>query len=105
MDADLDIDLNSVVERNDDIVFTDLDDAIVMMDADMGRYYEFDKTAARIWSLIETRPTVAELCAALGAEYDDIDPDTCRTDVLGFLAEARELGLIRASPRQDGADR
>ena len=83
----------SVVARNPAITFSDIDDAIVMMDADKGEYYELGPVAARVWALVETSRPVSEICDLLVADYD-VDPATCRGDVLTFLEEARALGIL-----------
>ena len=90
------IEMSDVVARNEVIVFTELDDTVVMMDMDEGRYYEFDAIAAKIWTLIETGRPVAELCDALAAVYD-VEPEVCRRDVLAFLNETEEMGIVRVN--------
>lgn len=89
--------LSSVVSRNDTIVFTDLDDTIVMMDVDEGQYYELDPVAAQIWSLIEKEQTAENICVAL-AEGFDVDATTCKQDTLEFLQAANEQGIIHVRP-------
>ena len=84
---------SSRVVRSEAILFTELDDTVVMMDTRKGRYYELDAVGARIWALIEPGPRVAELCEAVAAEYD-VDRDTCRADVVAFLDELGGLGAI-----------
>ena len=91
------IDLSSVVSRNEAIVFTDLDDSVVMMDVDEGQYYELDPVASRIWALIGTGRSVAEICDVLAGEYE-VEPDTCRRDTLEFLQAAWEQRLVRVRP-------
>ena len=88
------IGLSSVASRNEAIVFTDLDDTIVMMDVDEGQYYELDPIGARIWALIESPRPVAEICDALADEFD-ADPDTCRQDTLEFLETASEYRIVQ----------
>ena len=80
--------------RNEAIVFTELDDAIVMMDVEEGSYYELDPVGTRIWVLLERGPRVAELCETLQREYD-VDARTCRDDVRAFLEEMSGLGIVR----------
>ena len=89
----------SRVSRNEAIVFTDLDDTIVMMDIDEGQYYELDPVGARIWSLLETDRSAADLCDALAAEFD-VDPDTCHRDTLEFLQSASDLRIVHVQPAQ-----
>lgn len=98
--------MTSLAARNEALIFTELDDTVVMMDADEGRYYELDPVGARIWALLETARPVAEVCDALVAEYE-VAPDTCRADVLAFLEEAAGRGIIRlraAKPPEAGND-
>ena len=88
------ISLTTMVSRNEAIVFTEIDDIIVMMDVDEGRYYELDQTGARIWAAIESGASVASVCDALQAEYE-VTAEVCHRDVLSFLAEAHRCGVIR----------
>ena len=81
------------LQRNPEIIFTDLDDTVVMMDPDRGYYYELDAVATRIWALLDSSQSVAQLCDALVREYD-VTPDDCRRDVVAFVAEAGELGIV-----------
>ena len=83
-----------MVERNPEIIFTDLDDTVVMMDAEKGTYFELDPVGARIWSVLENAASVTRLCDALLAEYD-VTPDVCRRDVLAFLERAGALEIIK----------
>ena len=87
------VSLDSVIARNAAIIFTDLDDTVVMMDADKGVYFELNPIGSHIWALLETARPVTEVCDALVEEYD-VTPDACRRDVLGFLAQALELGIV-----------
>ena len=88
---------SSRVLRSEAIIFTELDDAVVMMDAEAGSYYELDPVGSRIWALAESRPRVAEVCAALVAEYE-VARDTCADEVRAFLEELRRLEVMRIAP-------
>ena len=88
---------SSRVARSDAIVFTEFDDATVMMDAHVGRYYELNATGARIWDLIESGPRVAEVCQALVAEYQ-VALDACDDEVRAFLHELHHRDVMRILP-------
>ena len=88
------ISLTTVVERNEAMVFTEIDDVIVMMDTDEGRYYELDEIGARIWALLESGASVAAICDALLKDYE-VAPEDCHRDVLDFVADAHRLGVVR----------
>ena len=110
----------SQVSRNEAIVFTDLDDTIVMMDVDEGQYYELDPVGARIWGLLETGRSAADLCDTLAAEFD-VDPRhlpprhpgvpasgqrhadrprAARRDAAGLTRRSRRLPAHRGHERQ-----
>lgn len=86
--------LSTRVARNDAIIFTELDDTVVMMDAEEGRYYELDPVGASVWELLDHEKSVAEVCEALEKQYD-VAPVTCREDVLAFVEELERLGVVQ----------
>ena len=92
--ADTDIEFSSRIVRSEAIDFTELDDTIVMMDVDEGRYYQLDPVGARVWALIESGPRVAEVCDALAAEYE-VAPETCREETGAFLGELSRLAVVQ----------
>ena len=79
--------------RNGSAVFTELDDQVVMLDTEGGKYYELDPVGSRIWVLLEGEPSMAELRDALVAEFE-VDAETCRNDLADFLEKLVELGLV-----------
>ena len=83
----------AIVRRNPALVFTDLDDALVMLDPEQGRYYELDRTGARIWTLLEVARSAADMRDALLLEYD-VTPERCEREVLAFLNQALELRIV-----------
>ena len=91
------VELASVLTRNESIVFTDLDDTIVMMDVDEGQYYELDPIAARIWALLETACPASRLCEMLAKEYE-VDAETCQQDTLEFLQAGLEQRIFELQP-------
>lgn len=103
--ADMSIPPSSRVARSEAIVFTDIDETIVMMDVDEGHYYELDRVGARVWRLVESAPRVAELCEALAAEYE-VTAERCREDVEAFLDELNRLRVVqvRQSARIEGQE-
>ena len=95
------LDTSSVLVRNENIVFTPLDDNIVMMDVDEGQYFELDPVAARIWMLIDEGRTLRSVCDALMEEYD-VSAETCSQDMLEFVQTAVKMGIVRVEARSGG---
>jgi len=89
------LDVNSKVCHDEAVIFTDLDDKIVMMNVENGAYYDFDDIASCIWRKLEKPISVVELCAALGEEFD-VDEDSCLADSLEFLDELAARNLIKS---------
>lgn len=91
---------SSRVVRSEAIIFTELDDVVVMMDAEEGSYYELNPVGARIWALAESGPRIAEVCGALVAEYEVV-PDRCAEGVLAFLEELHRREVVQVLPADD----
>ena len=70
-----------------------VDDAVLLNNAATGEYYGLESTALRIWQLIEQPRTVAAVCGELAKEYA-VDPATCESDLLEFVAALLREGLI-----------
>ena len=87
------IHLDTVIARNDSILFSGLDDEILMMSIDNGEYYKLDEMGACIWAMLEEPSAISDLCNVLMSEFD-IDLDTCRQDVLEFVNDMYSMEVI-----------
>jgi hypothetical protein len=86
--------LKTVVSQSTDIVASDIDDEKVMMSIEKGQYYGLDPIATCVWNLMEKPVTVSDLIDALLLEFD-VDRETCERDVLAFLEEIKEDGILQ----------
>lgn len=57
-----------------------------------------DGSAAAIWKCLENPITIADVCRALAQEFD-IEPADCEADVLAFLEDLHDRGLIQLDGR------
>ncbi|MDD2366849.1 MAG: PqqD family protein [Desulfuromonadaceae bacterium] len=78
------------------LIATDLDDETILMSVEQGSYYGMEATARRIWELIETPTSVADLIDLLSQEYN-VTPDICGPDIIAYLEELNAEGLIVVS--------
>jgi hypothetical protein len=85
--------LESKIARMEGLLATELDGELVLMSIDQGAYYGMEQTARRIWDLLEQPMQVDELCGRLSTDYQ-VDPEICQRDVLPFLEQLLEEGLI-----------
>ena len=90
------IDLQTTVIRNEDIIFSDMDDETVMMSMEKGEYYGINPVGRRIWELVETPRTADDICKALHEEYN-VSPEQCHKDVLAFLVRLLEKDIIKVT--------
>jgi hypothetical protein len=71
-----------------------LDEWLVMMDIDAGKYYLLDDVASVVWTRLAAPTSVADLVDELCSRYD-VDPSRCEADVLPFLTALHEKGLVQ----------
>ena len=72
-------------------------DAMVLLDADQGRYYTLNEVAGRIWELAVAGEPVVEILHALCDEYDT-PAETLEADVAALLDRLLEAALIERLP-------
>jgi len=65
----------------------------VVLHVNSGKYFGFEAVGARIWELIQQPRRVSEIRDVVLREYD-ADPAECEPDVLAFLQQIQEAGLI-----------
>lgn len=90
------LDLNTVVERNRELIASEVDGEILMVSLEGGKYYNLNYTGSRIWKLLQQPCKVSELINMLQEEYE-VPEDICRQDVLQLLAEMEGEKLVSLS--------
>ena len=83
----------SKITRTDEVVASDMDDEVVMMSVEQGKYFGLDPIAADIWKLLERTKTVGELIADLTQKYD-VEETQCEKDVYEFLGQMEKNKLV-----------
>ena len=86
------------IGRRDSVVSADVADDAILLDIDSGYFFQLNRTAARIWSLLETPQTFGQLCATLQQEYA-MAPATCQSDVGEFVADLSARGVVQLDVR------
>ena len=82
-----------MLQRQPNMVFSHIDDEVVMMSIEAGEYYGLNPVASRIWELLEKPHTFGRLIDLLMLEFD-IDKSTCQKDVTNFLNQLVDKGLV-----------
>jgi hypothetical protein len=90
------INLNSTITRNEDLLSGMVDDEAVIMSINSGSYHFINETGRRIWELIEQPKTVAQICDILIEEFE-VDRETCQEDVFQYLEALQTRQVIAVS--------
>lgn len=83
---------DAAVTRNPRLVAADMDGDIVMMSIDSGEYFGLGGVGRRVWELLASPISVAQLTQVICTEYD-IDASTCEADLSRFLGELLASGV------------
>jgi coenzyme PQQ synthesis protein D (PqqD) len=68
-------------------------DDMVIAGLQRGNYYRLSSVGARVWQLIQSPITPAEVGSVIAAEYD-VNPERCEKDLLDLLKSMLDEGLI-----------
>ena len=91
------IQLSSIVSARADLLSTEIDGELVMMDMDGGRYFNLNPIGTLIWRELEQPRKVADLCQSLGERYG-APAEEIERDVLDLLRQMDDKKLIRLHP-------
>jgi Coenzyme PQQ synthesis protein D (PqqD) len=90
------MDLDSVVRRRDEPIFTRLDDELLALDPRQGYCYSLSGVGTRVWELISSPTAIGTVRDRLVMEFA-VDEDTCLTDLLGLIRDLDAAGLVELS--------
>jgi hypothetical protein len=85
------------IQRRPDPLFSRLDDELLGLNTQAGLAYSLNRSAGRVWELIESWTTVEAVCVQIEQEYD-VDHPTCARHVTELLEKLRESELIDVDP-------
>jgi hypothetical protein len=89
-----------IVLRRAGLIEAEVDGELVALHVDNGSCYGFNRTATRIWSMIEEPKRLSELRDALVGEFD-VAPETCEAQLLDLLKDLEKDGLVELRPASD----
>lgn len=89
------VQVSTVVARSAEVIASQIDGEVVMMNVAMGSYTLLDDIGSEIWGLLERPCLVSDLCEMLIERYD-VKKDLCQRDLLAFLNELVASNIIIA---------
>lgn len=95
----MELTMSSVVQRSEGVVAAPVREELVLMSVESGEYFGTSGVGAWLWERTERPVAVRDLCQGLQQVYE-VEPATCDREVLRFLADLREHGMLAVL--QDG---
>lgn len=92
-DGETELGAEVTLRRTGDVLVSEVDGEVVMLDRESDVYYGLNEVGAHIWEQLEEPRTVDELEGST-AETFDVSRVRCRDDVREFLTELLDSGLI-----------
>jgi Coenzyme PQQ synthesis protein D (PqqD) len=89
------LDASSVFKRSVEQVSCNLDEEVAILDLEKSRYFGLAGVGAHIWAALEQPRSVGEICDSV-VDHFDVTPEVCRDDVVKFLTNLQEVGLVQA---------
>ena len=86
----------TIIQRNTDILASDIDGEKVMMSIQQGEYYGLGKTGSFIWDHIEQPISINDLVDLITEKYE-VSKEQCLNDIMPFLNDLAEKQLIVCS--------
>jgi hypothetical protein len=87
------MDLNTMLARGDEYVYSQIGDETVMMNVNTGNYASFNETGNLIWSLLDKPNTAKQLIETLSNEYV-INSEQLSVDVLPFIEKLLDRKIL-----------
>lgn len=79
------------LRRREDVVVTDLDDELVLLDPETRKMYTLNQTGRRVWRVLDGR-SITEIARVISLEYQ-VDPERAAQDVETVVRDLLEAGL------------
>ncbi|WP_207554861.1 lasso peptide biosynthesis PqqD family chaperone [Acidiluteibacter ferrifornacis] len=92
----MNITIENTIERSNEVIASEVENELVMMSLENGKYYGMDSIGGDIWKMIESPIVISDICSRLMKEYN-VDELTCKRDVLDFLDQLEEQRLVKIS--------
>lgn len=93
---------STVVKQSPRQVSCNLNEEVAILDLDQAVYFGLEGVGAHIWAELERPRSVAEICRSIADSFD-VDRVDFEADVLKFLQQLQEVGLIETVPPEGRA--
>lgn len=85
-----------MISRADTVVATNLDDEVIMMSVESGKYFHLDDIATDVWSKLEEPASFGDVVAHL-CEIYDVKLDQCRAQTADLIQQLADLNVLQVA--------
>jgi len=87
------LNLDAILNIPSTVLFTTVEDNVVLLNTRTNKYYSLDEVGARFWNFLSEGKTLRETHQALLEEYE-VEPPQLEQDLLELLADLQENDLV-----------
>ncbi|MFW5886210.1 MAG: lasso peptide biosynthesis PqqD family chaperone [Bacteroidota bacterium] len=80
------INLETRIKRKEGLIEGNVDNEVLLLSIDSGKYYGLDDIGTRIWEMLGKPMKIVDIVAVLQKEYN-VDEQICREETLEYLDE------------------
>lgn len=89
------ITVTTILQRATNVLKANVDDEMVLMSIDEGKYYGANRIAKELWTLLENPISYADLCQKVAAMFDVTAAPNYREEILKFVESLLDQRLLR----------
>ena len=90
---------SAVIKKSEHQVSCSLDNEVAILETKSALYFGLNKVGTHVWQLLKDPHSVHHICDSV-ADHFDVDPSTCRADVVRFLTSMQQAGLIEVTSQE-----
>lgn len=89
--------LSSKIQQDKGLVCSTINDEVVMLSIELGKYFGLDRVGSLIWESISAPTLVSDVVLQMSDMFDT-GHQTCEKDVIEFLEDMIEKKIVRIVP-------
>jgi hypothetical protein len=96
----LNLTIDSIVVQETDLTAAEIDGRIVVLSVQAASYFDFNRVASEIWTMLSSPCRVDEILKKLSQNHD-VNPEIMTCDVMDFLQSLVTQRLVRIVAVED----
>lgn len=90
--------LDDCVSRSSNVIFSDLDNELLIIVPDQGKVLSLNQTARSTWLMLDQPMSFGDICARLMVEYT-VDAHSCHEQTEALIAQLAAMELFSVEER------